>query len=205
MSESQAETSCAAIVLAAGASTRLGQPKQLLQMNSESLLHRTIRLAGEAGCAPIFVVLGFEAERMQRETADLDVRAVINPEWQSGMGSSLRSGMEALMKESQLPQKVVLLLSDQPMLSREILFSLVKKIAETDSLIVASSYTGRLGVPAVFRKELYPDLQKVEGDKGAREVIQMYRDQTSSIDFPEGVIDIDTVQDLELLKTISPE
>ena len=205
MSESQAETSCAAIVLAAGASTRLGQPKQLLQMNGESLLHRTIRAAEEAGCAPIFVVLGFEAERMQRETADLEVRVVINQEWQSGMGSSLRSGMEALMKESQLPQKVVLLLSDQPMLSNKILLSLVKKSAETNSLIVASSYTGRLGVPAAFRKELYPDLQKVEGDKGAREVIQLYRDQTASIDFPEGAVDIDTVQDLELLKTISPK
>jgi len=205
MSESQVETSCAAIVLAAGASTRLGQPKQLLQVNGESLLHRTIRLAEEAGCAPIFVVLGFEAERMHPETADLNVRVVLNPEWQSGMGSSLRSGMEVLMKESQLPQKVVLLLSDQPILSSEILFSLVKKSVETGSLIVASSYTGRLGVPAVFRKELYPDLQKVEGDKGAREVIQVYRDQAASIDFPEGVIDIDTAQDLELLKTISPE
>ena len=205
MSESQVETSCAAIVLAAGASTRLGQPKQLLQMNGESLLHRTIRLAEQAGCAPIFVVLGFEAERMQRETADLDVTVVINPEWQSGMGSSLRSGMEVLMKESHLPLKVMLLLSDQPMLSSEILFSLVKKSAETDALIVASCYTGRLGVPAVFRKELYPDLQKVEGDKGARELIQGYRDQIASIDFPEGAIDIDTVQDLELLKTISPE
>jgi molybdenum cofactor cytidylyltransferase len=205
MSESQVETSCAAIVLAAGASTRLGQPKQLLQVNGESLLHRTIRLAEEAGCAPIFVVLGFEAERMHPETADLNVRVVLNPEWQSGMGSSLRSGMEALMRESQLPQKVVLLLSDQPMLSNKILLSLVKKSAETNSLIVASSYTGRLGVPAAFRKELYPDLQKVEGDKGAREVIQLYRDQTASIDFPEGAVDIDTVQDLELLKTISPK
>ena len=202
---SEIQTTCAAIVLAAGASTRLGQPKQLLQMNGESLLHRTVRLATGARCTPIFVVLGFEAERMQRETADLDVRVVLNPEWQSGMGSSLRSGMEALMRERQLPQKVVLLLSDQPMLSSEILFNLVKKSAETGSLLVASSYTGSLGVPAVFHKELYPDLQKVEGDKGAREVIQMYRDQTSSIDFPEGVIDIDTVQDLELLKTISPE
>jgi molybdenum cofactor cytidylyltransferase len=205
MSESRSETSCAAIVLAAGASTRLGQPKQLLQINGESLLHRTIRLAEEAGCAPIFVVLGFEAERMQREIADLDVRVAINPEWQSGMGSSLRSGMELLMKESPLPQKVMLLLSDQPMLSSKILLSLVKKSTETGPLIVASSYTGRLGVPAFFCKELYLDLQKVEGDKGAREVIQWYRDHTASIDFSEGVIDIDTVQDLELLKTISPE
>ena len=205
MSESQSGTGCAAIVLAAGASTRLGQPKQLLQINGESLLHRMIRLAEEAGCAPTFVVLGFEAARMQRETADLNVRVVINPEWQSGMGSSLRSGMEALMRESQLPQKVVLLLSDQPMLSSEILFSLVKKSAETGSLIVASSYTGRLGVPAVFHKTLYPNLQKVEGDKGAREVIQRYLDRTASIDFPEGAIDIDTVQDLELMKTIPPE
>src|ERR1700743_2177416 len=110
---SEIQTTCAAIVLAAGASTRLGQPKQLLQISGESLLHRTVRLATGAGCTPVFVVLGFEAERMQRETADLDVRLVLNPEWPSGMGSSLRSGMEVLIKESQLPQRVLLLLSDQ--------------------------------------------------------------------------------------------
>ena len=107
------------------------------------------------------------------------------------------------MNESPLPQKVLLLLSDQPKISSEILLSLVRTSEETNSLIVASSYAGRLGVPAVFRKELYSDLRRIEGDKGAREVIQRYRDQIAAIDFPEGAVDIDTIQDLESLKTIS--
>ena len=205
MSEPELGTSCAAIVLAAGASTRLGQPKQLLQIHGESLLHRTVRLAGETGCAPIFAVLGFEADRMVRELGGLDVKVVNNPQWKAGMGSSLHCGMEALMQENQLPEQVLLLLSDQPKLSGAILLALMRKSADMGSLIVASSYTGRLGVPAIFRKQQYSELLNVNGDKGAREVIQRHLDQTASIDFPEGAIDIDTVQDLELLKTISPE
>ena len=200
MYESVSETNCAAIVLAAGASTRLGQPKQLLRIEDESLLHRTVRLAEEAGCAPIFVVLGFEAERMRRELNGLNARVVINSNWQSGMGSSLHFGVEALVKEVPLPQQVLLLLSDQPKLSKHTLLNLMRKSAETGSLIVASSYAEKLGVPALFREKLYPDLLKSDGDKGARELIQRYQAQTASIDFPEGVFDIDTVQDLERFK-----
>lgn len=187
---------CAAIVLAAGASTRLGQPKQLLKVSGETLLRRTVRLAAESGCAPIFVILGFEADRMRQELRDLEAKPVLNPDWQSGMGSSLRSGIDAVMKESPEPQKTLVLLCDQPSLSAEILSSLLQTSAEKKSLITASSYAGRSGVPAIFDKELYPDLLKVEGDQGARSVIQRYSDQTSTVEFPSGIIDIDTPTDL---------
>lgn len=187
---------CAAIVLAAGASSRLGQPKQLLQINGESLLHRTVRLAAESGCGPIFVVLGFEADRMRQEFRDLEAKPIINPDWQSGMGSSLRCGIEAVMKETPEPQKTLILLCDQPSLSAEILSTLLQTSAEKKSPITASSYAGRSGVPAIFDKQLYPDLLKVEGDQGARSIIQRYADQTSTVEFLGGVIDIDTPEDL---------
>ena len=187
---------CAAIVLAAGASTRLRQPKQLLKLNGETLLHRTVRLAQQAGCNPVFVVLGFEAARMQQELNGLEANPVINQNWPSGMGSSLRAGIAAAMKESPQPQKILALLCDQPTLSAEILSKLLETSAKAKSLITASSYAGRFGVPAIFDKQLYPDLLKVAGDQGARSVIQRYLNQTSLVEFPGGVIDIDTPEDL---------
>lgn len=187
---------CAAIVLAAGASTRLGQPKQLLQIDGESLLRSTVRLAAESGCAPIFVVLGFEADRMRQELHGLPVKIVVNQDWQSGMGLSLRCGISAGMKETPEPQKTLVLLCDQPSLSAEILLSLLRTSAKTKSLITASRYASRSGVPAIFDRQLYPDLLKIEGDQGARAVIQRYAEQTSTVEFPDGIIDIDTPEDL---------
>jgi molybdenum cofactor cytidylyltransferase len=197
--------SCAAILLAAGASTRLGRPKQLIQFHGESLLRRTARLAMETGCAPILVVLGYEAARMQQELNGFDTKVVINPDWRSGMGSSLRCGVEALQKQTPVPERVLLLLSDQPRLSIDILQSLITRSANEHSPIIASRYADRLGVPAVFHKSMYAALQCVKGDKGARQIIQQHQDQVVSIDFPEGIIDIDTSDDLAMLNTTSPE
>jgi molybdenum cofactor cytidylyltransferase len=195
MSDSR-QIGCASVILAAGASTRLGQPKQLLRIDGESLLHRTIRMAAEAGYNPIFVVLGYESDRMRQDISGLRSKIVLNPEWQSGMGSSLRCGITALMKENPLPERTLLLLSDQAKLSAGILSELMQRTAEGSSLVAASRYAGRLGVPAIFRKDLYPELLKVEGDQGARSVIEKYSHQTAVIDFPEGSVDIDTPQDL---------
>jgi molybdenum cofactor cytidylyltransferase len=202
MSDANLETGCAAIVLAAGSSSRLGQPKQLLTVNGESLLHRTVRFAAEAGCAPILVVLGFESNRIQLEISDLETKIVINSDWQSGMGSSLRCGIDSLMKECPAPQKTLLLLSDQAKLSSGILVDLVRASAEGNPLITASRYAGRLGVPAIFQKQLYSELLKLEGDQGARSLIQHYLNQTTAVDFPDGAIDIDTPQDLTSLENI---
>lgn len=190
---------CAAIVLAAGASTRLGQPKQLLNLNGESLLRRTVRLALESGCKPVFVILGFEAARMQQELSGLEANPVINEDWRTGMGSSLRSGITAAKKETPESQKVLVLLCDQPALSTELLSHLLRTSTEAKSLIAASSYAGRLGVPAIFDRQLFPELLKVEGDQGARSIIQRHLDQTSTVEFPAGIIDIDIPADLAKL------
>jgi molybdenum cofactor cytidylyltransferase len=198
---SDRSSACAAIILAAGASTRLGQPKQLLKLNGETLLHRTARLATEAGYNPVFVVLGYEAARMQQELSSLAAKPILNPDWSSGMGSSLSSGIEAVMNEKTAPQKVIVLLCDQPTLSAETLSNLLRTSTESKSLITASSYSGRSGVPAIFDQQLYPDLLKVEGDQGARSVIQRYADQTMTVEFPSGIVDIDTPEDLAKLTT----
>lgn len=191
----------AAVVLAAGASTRLGKPKQLIEMEGERLLRRTVRLALEAGCAPVpvFVVLGYEAERMQAELSGLAATAVVNGTWMEGMGSSLRRGMEAVCAMETPPAAVLLLVCDQPRLTVEHLRKLLAEQGADEERITASEYAGRAGVPAVFGRRHFAELLAVEGDQGAREVIQRHSGRIRTVWWPEGGIDVDRPADLEEL------
>lgn len=186
----------AALILAAGASTRLGQPKQLLRLDGESLLRRTARLAIAAGCAPVFVVIGYEAERMQSELKGLLATALVNEEWAQGMGSSLRCGMAALTL-SQPPQAVLLLVCDQPRLTVEHLQTLLDRHQTGNAPITASSYAQRDGVPAVVAASLFSELLACSGDRGARDLIRGHADTVQRVPWPEGELDLDRPEDLE--------
>lgn len=188
----------AAVILAAGASRRLGYPKQLIQLGGESLLRRTARLAVEARCTPVFVVLGFEAERICPELDGLPVYKLLNPDWTEGMGSSLRCGVEAAQVAGS--DGVLLLVCDQPRLSGEHLRALLTRYAR--GAIAASAYDGQLGVPAVFAAGYYPELLELQGDRGARQVIENHTDVVQSVAWPEGAVDIDSA---EHLREITPE
>jgi len=194
------EFRCAAVILAAGASSRLGQPKQLILLDGESLLHRTARLAIEAGCAPVFVVLGFDADRMRVQLDGLPVEIVINPQWQEGMGSSLRSGMAAVWQTQPESASVLVLVCDQPRLSREHLRDLLTRHnsdrPDRGIAITASAYAGRTGVPAVFSASLFPELLASAGDQGARNVIRAHASEVESVPWPDGELDLDLPGDL---------
>jgi molybdenum cofactor cytidylyltransferase len=193
------ETRCAAVVLAAGASTRLRQAKQLIQIGGESLLRRTARLALEAGCAPVVVVLGFEAERMRAELTGLGIEAVVNAEWREGMGFSLRCGVSALRTGNDMPGEVLLLVCDQPRLTADHLRALLAQHAAGGASITASQYGGRAGVPALFAAALVPELLECRGDRGAREVIRKDSRRVQAVAWPEGAVDVDRPEDLETL------
>ena len=180
----------AAALLAAGESRRLGQPKQLIQLAGESLLRRSARLALEAGCSPVFVVLGFAAERMWPELEGLAVQVLTNPEWAEGMASSLRCGVEAAKVAG--GEGVLLLVCDQPRLSVGHLRMLLDRHHQPGSLLTASRYGDRVGVPAVFSAELFPELLDIKGDRGARQVIERHRDAVQIVDCPDGTLDVDS-------------
>ncbi|MGA8108198.1 MAG: nucleotidyltransferase family protein [Acidobacteriaceae bacterium] len=186
----------AAVVLAAGASTRLGQAKQLVRVESESLLHRTVRMALEAGCAPAVVVLGFEAERMRAELEGLDAVVAVHPGWAEGMGSSLRCGVEAVCRMEPVPDEVLVLVCDQPRLTAEHLRALLERQGESGAQITASAYASRIGVPAVFARELFGELLRLEGDQGARNLIRNHASEAEGIPWPEGTVDLDIPEDL---------
>jgi molybdenum cofactor cytidylyltransferase len=191
---------CAAIVLAAGASTRLGQPKQLIPIEGETLLHRTARLAIEAQCSPVYVVLGFEADKMSPELAGLTVETVLHPDWQQGMGSSLRAGMQALLRTQPHPHAVLLLVCDQPRLSLQHIRALLKQhtmdAPDGKVAITASYYAQRNGVPAVFSACLFSDLLAISGDRGARDLIGARAAQVRGIPWPIGELDLDRPEDI---------
>ncbi|HZZ40188.1 MAG TPA: nucleotidyltransferase family protein [Acidobacteriaceae bacterium] len=190
------ETRCAAVVLAAGASTRLGKTKQLIRVGGETLLRRTARLALKAGCAPVTAVLGYEAERLRPEVEALGAAVAVNPQWREGMGASLRCGMEALCAREPRPDRVLLLVCDQPRLTVEHVRALLERHAGGGAAITASLYGGRPGVPAVFAEEVFPELLTSAGDRGAREVIRKDARRVQAVAWPDGEVDLDRPEDL---------
>jgi len=184
------------ILLAAGASRRLGQPKQLLAIAGQSLLRRSAEVALGIGPGAAVVVLGSHHDLIAPELAGLPLQTVVNPEWATGMASSLQVGLAAVLAQQPSTEAVLVLLCDQPFLSTEVLRNLVATFGQTGSPIVASRYAnGVLGVPILFSQQLFPELRLLTGDAGARKLLAQWPDLVQTIDFPEGLLDVDTPED----------
>jgi molybdenum cofactor cytidylyltransferase len=185
------------VVLAAGSSSRMGTPKQLLQFQGQTLLRRAALAALGAGCRPVVVVTGAHAERTREELRGLDVLEVVNPLWETGMASSVRAGVSALMESG--ASAVVLTLCDQPHVTSEIIAALVVAHQATGSPVVASEYGGGFGVPALFGRALFPELMRLEGQEGAKQVIKRHAREARFVPFPGGETDVDTPDDFARL------
>lgn len=192
----------AAIVLAAGASTRLGRPKQLVIVHGETLLSRAVRAAHDANCSPIVVVLGANADAIQQAvpTNTDDVLVVTNLDWEAGMGGSVAVGARHLQKDGDLPDAVALLLCDQPLVTAESVRALIATRRHTQAKVAASEYdaNGTIGVPCVFDGSMLKELAALSGATGAKPILQKYRalGQVTAFPFPPGALDIDTPDDL---------
>jgi molybdenum cofactor cytidylyltransferase len=194
----------AAVILAAGASTRMGTPKQLLQWQGRSLLRSITETAIAANCSPVIVVLGAYSDRIQAEVIDLPVQVVNNPEWQTGMGSSIRMGIQALLDLNMDVKAAILLLCDQPFVSPQIIQQLRSIYDATHQSIVASSYQDTIGVPALFDRQLFSELLELNQLEGAKTLIQRHLNAVETIDFPQGSIDLDTPKDYQWILNVFP-
>ncbi len=190
-------TDVGAVILAAGSSSRMGSPKQTLQYRGESLLRRAALAALGAGCRPVIVVTGANAELSRGELHGLDVREVLNTDWETGMASSVRAGVEALAGAD--AGAAVLMLCDQPHVTAEVISGLVAAHRATGSSVVASTYGGSFGVPALFGRTLFAELSRLEGAGGARQVIQRHASEAHFLSFPSGEVDVDTPDDFSRL------
>ena len=191
------------VLLAAGGSTRLGSPKQLLQYEGRSLLRRAAETAAASSCRPIIVVLGAQAALCAQELHGLPVSAVENTDWAEGMGSSLRLGVKTLLAASPLPLDAVLvMLCDQPLLTVATLKALTAEYEATACRIVASEYGTILGVPALFDRSLFPPLLSLSRTQGAKQILHLHPDLIHKVAFAEGAVDIDTATDYARLSLL---
>ena len=197
--------SIGAVVLAAGSASRMGRPKQALQYRGQSLLRRASLAALAGGCRPVIVVTGAYAEISRSELNGLEVREVFNPQWQKGMASSIRTGLEGLLTANPEAGAAVFLLCDQPRMTARIISDLIAAHRRTRRPVIASSYGGSLGVPALFGRSLFARLRRLEGSAGAKQVIQEGASDAHFLPFPGGEVDVDTPDDFSRLIALPPE
>jgi molybdenum cofactor cytidylyltransferase len=184
------------IVLAAGGSRRLGQPKQLLSYQGKSLIRHTVDCAIASVCDPIVVVVGAYADKVRSEVGDLAVSVVENPNWSMGLSTSIRLGVQFLQQYKLPLDAAILTLCDQPFLTSQLINQLVNTHQTTQQAIVATHYADTLGVPALFTAPVWNKLHELEGDRGAKALIQQCpKEAIASIPFVQGDVDIDTWED----------
>jgi molybdenum cofactor cytidylyltransferase len=174
----------AAVILAAGASRRLGEVKQLVKVGAENLLERSVNAARNAGCSPIVVVLGASAESVQSGCELGDAEVLINGSWSEGMGSSVRIGVGALRDVD----GCVLMTCDMPAVTSSHI-----RMLSASGEVTCSEYTGRHGVPAYFPASSFEALMQLRGDTGAKDFLQSAR----CVTLIGGELDVDTIDDLE--------
>lgn len=195
----------AVIILAAGESSRLGSPKQLLQYDGKTLLGHTIQVARDSIARPVVVVLGSNEDLIKTTIDKKGLHIVVNKEWEEGMASSLRCGIKELLRIDPLTTGAVIMLCDQPFVTAFLVNELASVHEETGKEIIASSYGNILGAPTFFHKNLFPELLLLKGDVGAKAIIRQHPLEVQTVDFSKGHIDIDTTDNHEnLVKTFPP-
>lgn len=181
----------AALLLAAGGSSRLGKPKQLLKFDGETFVRRAVRAATEAGCQPILVVTGRDHAQVAAELCDFSVELLPNESWERGIGTSIRLGIRQLS----VSDAVVLLVCDQPHVTAIHLRQLMSEQTRTQKRMAASAYAETIGVPAFFTRDCFPELLSLGDNEGAKKLLQAAPNDVANVAFAAGAIDIDSSAD----------
>jgi 4-nitrophenyl phosphatase len=196
----------AVVILAAGASTRFGQPKQLLDWNGEPLLTHVTGVALSAGLGPVIVVLGCHAEAIRAALGRFAerVQIAVNWRWQEGMSTSVQVGLAALPPET---EAALFLQCDQPLISADLLRALATRFKETGAAIVHPTHAGQRSTPVLFARRLFPELAAVTGDEGGRSLIARHANLVATVEVADpGVLaDVDTPADYERLAARVPD
>lgn len=182
-----------AIVLAAGAATRFGSPKQLVRISGRPLLHNTVSRAVEIAGAATIVVLGAYAAELAPLLSHTPATVVVNRDWREGIGSSIRTAVARIPATC---SGVMIVLADQAAVTAQDLQRLVSAWKRQPEYVAAALYSGSTGVPAIFPRSRFAELAELRGDMGARMLLQRNPDRVVRVPMDSAALDIDTPEDL---------
>ncbi len=187
----------AGVVLAAGASSRFGANKLLIDIDGEPIVRRAARRALEAGLAPVIVVLGFEADRVVEALQGLDVVPVVNPDHSTGMHRSLQAGIERVPPDC---EAAVVILADMPLVTAAMSAAVVARFRSGPETLVISRYGEVQAPPTLYARALFPAL-RAAGAGGGRAVVRDRRREAAALDWPPALLaDLDRPEDIERLR-----
>jgi molybdenum cofactor cytidylyltransferase len=192
----------AVLVLAAGASSRMQTPKQLLKIGNKTLLEVVLEKALAISSSPIYCVLGANAATIQQETTTENVEYIFNENYQEGLSSSIVSGINYLEKNLPNLEGVFILLADQPAIEIAYLKNLLELFSKHKNKITASNYQKRNGVPAIFPKVFFNELKLLKGDFGAKDFLEENKNAIIVDSSDVCLIDLDTRSDYENYKNL---
>jgi molybdenum cofactor cytidylyltransferase len=190
----------AAVVLAAGAATRMGKLKQLLPFRGRTLVQHAVAQVLEAGFDPVLVVVGAGAHQIREAVSAEQVVVLENENWNTGMGSSLSSAISHLEREKFDCTAVAITLADQPFVTGGHLQAMHEQLHRTGAEVVAAEYNNTLGVPAIFTRALFPLLAALPRDAGARQLVRKPGLDVRPFPLPEAAVDVDTPEDFANLE-----
>jgi len=190
----------AILILAAGRSVRMGQPKQLMAWGATTLLGNAIDAANNSKADAVFVVLGAKAESIKIAMKGLPFIPILNREWENGMGSSISTGIGHIMDGGFRPGAVLLMVGDQPFMDAGYLDKLIDAYETGQAKIVATHYPSKLGVPAIFNSFYYDALRALKGEQGAGSLIKKHLKDCLGLNAGKKVLDLDTVDEYRKYK-----
>jgi molybdenum cofactor cytidylyltransferase len=185
----------AAVVLAAGSSTRMGRNKLLLDLGGETLVRRAVRAAAGAGVDQVVVVLGHEESRVRAELDGLPCTPVVNPDHAQGAGTSVRTGVRHVAAEA---DAIVVVLADMPLVTARMIATLVERYRESRAPLVASHYGDVQAPPTLYDRALFEELLSIPDEAGAKQVVRRHESETLVVAWPKSALrDIDVPTDYE--------
>ncbi|MCB7480162.1 nucleotidyltransferase family protein [Christiangramia sediminis] len=188
------------VILAAGSSSRLGFPKQLVEYKGKALLQRMVDLVKSLTFDSRILVLGSGVDKIKSQVKPGNITVIENNNWEEGMASSIRLGLAKALESEEELDHLLILLSDQPLVTKRQIEELIDLQINKNSRATFSEYDGDIGVPAIFSSSIFPDLEKLQGDHGAKKMIYREGFKYETLKLEEANFDVDTMNDVELLK-----